>query len=370
MLFFFNFVHIIQPLLYMDLIFLSALLQELLIKNKRVALPGMGTFVLEDISSMFLLDGKTITPPTKKIYFHTSEIKNDGLLENAYAKKKEVSAEEGKDAVALLIKKIRTTLIENMKVDIPGFGSISFGDSYNFCFTIDENFNISPDSYPLELISLKQELGHKEVMEIKTAEKLNDVPEQDAEPVMDIEEEVLITDDSDVSMADVEDNFVFNEIKDIDIEKEIPSFKSYNDIVLGWRNGAKKEEDESVPDMIVDDEIIKDELVEINFVGNDDIINEQVEVNEILEKEEVVVNEGIIENVVIEVDLGSEILSEDKKDKGLRINKWVLIAIILVVSIIIIVALIYVFREELKPLLEKLLYTKQDLQILKQAGEI
>ncbi|MEF9931718.1 MAG: hypothetical protein RR770_05400, partial [Bacteroidales bacterium] len=159
----------------MDLTFLSALLQELLIKNKRVALPGMGTFVLEDISSVFLLDGKTITPPNKKVYFRTSEIKNDGLLDNAYAKKKGISIEEGKTAVSSLVKGIRATLIENMQVEIPKFGTISFGDGYTFNFSVAKDFNIAPDSYPLELISLKPELEDgNEYQNVKVAEKLVD----------------------------------------------------------------------------------------------------------------------------------------------------------------------------------------------------
>lgn len=458
----------------MDLTLLSALLQELLIKNKRVALPGMGTFVLEDLPSVFLLDGRAITPPSKKVYFRTAEIKNDGALEGAYARKHGVSAEKAREAVSLLIKEIRATLIESMKVNIPNFGSISFGESYSFVFTMDDHFNVSPDTYPLEAISLKPEIaGAGVIMQ---------------EPHMDDKR-----------------------VDPVGVQEDELRRKSYNDIISEWHKAAQVPEEEEFPKVtmqvseqagVVDDRMSDPPKYDYGAVdkGPDDLMigNEEVErlkediaekqdefsadfvldevgtvqkMTEIYEAEgafahkpdddcdegyEVVdlsamevqtadiamqtwnmpaaekvqedvggmygAGSGVVSGVVSETERVEKKEKQDQKEekelkerklkeerelkerklkeerelkerkarekqelrakakqekealmgekKPFKINKWIWILLIAVVLVLGLLCAVYFFREDLRPVLEKLLYSKEELEILRKTGRI
>lgn len=402
-LIFFNFVDVIQPLLYMDLTLFSALLQELLIKNKRVALPGMGTFVLENIPSVFLLDGRAITPPTRKVYFRTAEIKNDGALEGAYAKRQGVSLDEAKGAVSLLIKEIRATLIENLKVDIPKFGSISFGESYSFYFTMDENFNVSPDTYPLEAISLKPET------ENAVATKA-DLPAEEKSAIDDIEQhdELRIKSYNDIisewhKAAQVQEEEDEEEVVHVseqagvvdDRMSDPPKYdyetdKKYGGLVVGEdENGILEEDvtekqDEFSADFVVNEvvtEVVNEVVTDVEAVQKMTQMHQPDEqVADIMENDkdagyEIVDLSDVEAHEEPEQETSEELKIREKSTlkgtkKSVVINKWIWISLAVVILIIVLVCAVYLFRDDMRPILEKLLYSKEELDILRQTGRM
>ncbi|MEG0518665.1 MAG: hypothetical protein RR555_07335 [Bacteroidales bacterium] len=409
----------------MDLTLLSALLQELLIKNKRVALPGMGTFVLEDLPSVFLLDGRAITPPSKKVYFRTAEIKSDGALEGAYARKHSVSADKAREAVSLLVKEIRATLIESMQVNIPNFGSISFNESYNFVFTMDDHLNVSADTYPLEAISLKPETAgagasiqephmeqkrvdaaavqedelrmkgyHDIISEWHKAEQVQEEEEEFPKVTMQVSEQMGVVDDRmsdppkyDYGAVDKEPDDLMIGVEEVEILKEDSAGKQDE-----FSAGCVLDEVETVQRMM---EI--DETEETFAKRPDDDCDQGYEVVDLSAMEVSVADSPAVKKpreegkaaVKMSQKEGKAAVKMPQKEgkaavdsvsglgfgvvnekKPIKINKWIWIALVAVVLAVGLLCAVYLFREDLRPVLEKLLYSKEELEILRQTGRM
>ena len=138
----------------MNLAVISVLLQELLLENERITLPGVGTFSLEEVPASFLEESNIMLPPTKKIVFDNLQNKNDGLLENAYARKTGLILEDSKRDLLFLSKKVKEAIANNLKVVIPGFGTL-FNNNGEISFDKDKDLDVSPDSFGLEAITVE-----------------------------------------------------------------------------------------------------------------------------------------------------------------------------------------------------------------------
>lgn len=138
----------------MNLAVISVLLQELLLENERITLPGVGTFSLEEVPASFLEESNIMLPPTKKIVFDNLQNKNDGLLENAYARKTGLILEDSKRDLLFLSKKVKEAIANNLKVVIPGFGTL-YNNNGEIAFDKDKDLDVSPDSFGLEAITVE-----------------------------------------------------------------------------------------------------------------------------------------------------------------------------------------------------------------------
>ena len=130
----------------MDFYIVCAKIQELLIKNESVTLPGTGKFIIESFPAAFLEDGKTIVPPSKKLRF---------IPLTEYQAKDSVAREQEAELVELS-GRIREALVQNGKFEVPGFGVFADNGSGEVTFTIAEEFDFAPDNFALESISLEE----------------------------------------------------------------------------------------------------------------------------------------------------------------------------------------------------------------------
>lgn len=130
----------------MDFYIVCAKIQELLIKNESVTLPGTGKFIIESFPAAFLEDGKTIVPPSKKLRFIplTEDQAKDSVAREQEAELVELSG------------RIREALVQNGKFEVPGFGVFADNGSGEVTFTIAEEFDFAPDNFALESISLEE----------------------------------------------------------------------------------------------------------------------------------------------------------------------------------------------------------------------
>ncbi len=284
----------------MNLPFLSAALQELIIKNKRVVLPGIGVFTLEEVPSFFLNNGKTITPPGKKINFTNSETHDDINLETAYTQKRGITQDESKEEFNILINKIQESIKINRQANIPGFGTIYIDEKYNFYFSSDKSLNICPGSYMLEPISLKPEAA-------------------------------LETDNGCITASD-------------EIIGETIS-----------ENERKQQETSPVTEdtYVQQSDSPRENITEKQPLSSGDGMTEEQPFSE---KPEIPVQPAGIKSPY----------SPPERRKSF---KWLWVFLITIALIVSALVIIYIFREELQPILEKLLYTKEELEILKQAGQ-
>ena len=146
----------------MDFSVICSQIQELLIVNEEVVLPGLGKFIVESTPASFKEDGMSILPPGKKLSFvqDSAQVECDGWQKDLSGK-----------------------ILENLqlcgKYEVTGFGIFTSSEGGEVSFSADENFDFAPDSFSLEAIVLEanediaEKSGEEQVdeQEVKTVEK-------------------------------------------------------------------------------------------------------------------------------------------------------------------------------------------------------
>lgn len=289
----------------MDQILLSSLLQKLVIDNEKVCLPGMGSFVAEEIPSVFLDGGKSITPPGRRILFKSSLMLNDGLLETEYAAAKELPLPQAREMLMEEIAGLRRELEEKEEAELPGFGVFRKREAGQYFFVTDRNFVAAPDSYGLETLTLK----------IKTEPAATEEGNRDIENIPKKDESGTVDRTSGEPHAEGEDIPEQEGSGDTSVET-LPADSLSGEAASGEEKNPEPEN--SLPNQ--------------EAVGGP--VSKQAE-------------------------------TADKKGKKSRIWTTVLwIVGILVIAIL----LVYIFRDSLRPLLEKILYSREELDILHRSG--
>ena len=125
---------------------ICAQIQELLIKNERVVLPGTGEFVVESFPAAFLEDGKTIVPPSKKLRFIPVTGEETG----------KAASGEQEAVLGELSGRIKEALVQAGEFEVPGFGVFANDGAGEVKFTLAEEFDFAPDNFALESISLEE----------------------------------------------------------------------------------------------------------------------------------------------------------------------------------------------------------------------
>ena len=135
-------------------------IQELLIDNEEVILPGLGKFTIESTPASFKEDGMSILPPGKKLSFvqDSAQVECEGWQMDLSGK-----------------------ILENLqlcgKYEVTGFGIFTSNEGGEVSFSADENFDFAPDSFSLEAIALEanEDIAEKSGEE-QVEEKKADVP--------------------------------------------------------------------------------------------------------------------------------------------------------------------------------------------------
>lgn len=115
----------------------SKRLQDLIVENGHLHLPGIGSLVVESLPAAFKEDGKTILPPSKRLVFNANK-----------------EAVEGDDSIVELSNAIVERLESGESFIIPGFGNFEKSGE-DIQFSVDEKFDFAPDNFSLEEISLE-----------------------------------------------------------------------------------------------------------------------------------------------------------------------------------------------------------------------
>ncbi len=160
----------------MDLETLSRLLKELLLVNDRVSLPGMGSFIAELAPSVFSDRATVIHPPYRRILFRTSEVWNDGLLENLYASEIVKEPESVKGEIEHFVREFKNNLNIEKSIRLPGFGTMRATDQKDYFFVADKDLFIYPDGYGLEPLNIRPltKLGLIELLDEEEPKSLGD----------------------------------------------------------------------------------------------------------------------------------------------------------------------------------------------------
>ncbi|MDR2064858.1 MAG: hypothetical protein LBP85_04015 [Prevotellaceae bacterium] len=127
---------------------------ELLEKNKKIVLTGLGYFEITHQSASYDAETKTLHPPVNFLHFNNFDIKSDNVLEKNVAKKLYISEDEASEKILLWIDEICMLLAENQSAVFGKTGEFFINDEGKISFRFSDKTNILKDSYGLKEIYL------------------------------------------------------------------------------------------------------------------------------------------------------------------------------------------------------------------------
>ena len=138
----------------MDVEFLSRMIGELILDNSSLALPGLGTFEVEEMPASFSDRGYTVNPPYRRLSFTGRETADD-LLPQLYASWNHIQTDESAAIIGAFLGELKETLQRDKSLELPGLGRLRATRENHFFFVADEDLDISPDACGLVPVSLK-----------------------------------------------------------------------------------------------------------------------------------------------------------------------------------------------------------------------
>ena len=138
----------------MDVEFLSGMISELMLDHDSLSLPGIGTFVAEDMPASFSDRGYTINPPYRRLSFSGRQT-SDSLLTDLYTGANPSAPKEAEAVLLAFLQELKDDLVEQKSIELPGLGRLRATRENHFFFVADEALDISPEACGLESVSLK-----------------------------------------------------------------------------------------------------------------------------------------------------------------------------------------------------------------------
>jgi len=370
----------------MDLDLLSKILRELILANSRVSLPGMGSFIAEKAPSVFSDRAMVIHPPFRRILFRPSEIWNDELLETKYAQEQGYKIEVAKHDIAEFVNRLKVDLSTNKTYRIPKFGTMRATEQNDYFFVADKDLFNYVETFGLEPVNIKF-LPRRGEVESLNGKPIYNFFKKDIRSILNSDntftkEELVIQEGSNTQEEPVVNagEPIVNAGEQI-ANKEEPVVNAGEPIVNAGEQIANKEE----PVVNAGEPIAnKEPIVNVQdpIVNKEPIINKKPVVNAvepIVSKESIVNAEEPIVNAeepVAPVEAPAPIKAPpiplvepvplDKPTSSKFIRK-VLIILGAIFFIILVITLLFVFKEELRPFWEWILYSKEEREILRSS---
>lgn len=139
----------------MDIDLFADIVNDLVMDNDEVTLPGLGTFVSELMPSTFSDKGYTINPPYRRLSFRQRWNDEDSLLADFYSRTNGIGKEQAEKIVGEFLSGLKDTLQSKKMVLLPGLGRLRATKENTFFFIADEDLEIYPYGFGLEPVSLK-----------------------------------------------------------------------------------------------------------------------------------------------------------------------------------------------------------------------
>ena len=324
----------------MDIDLLAKMVKEAILDHDTVTLPGVGCFVAELVPSTFSDKGYTINPPYRRLYFSPKQ-GGDTYLVDLYARDNEgVDADMATRILTEFLAEMKEVLKVKKTVVFPGLGRLRATRENHFFFVADEDLDIYPEGLGLAPLSLKTHVetpeevatavaGLAELIEEIPGQAGNEEEEPEPEPVPEPETE-LVPESEPIPEP---------------IPEPVPEPET--EPVPEPVEGPAEEPVEEIPDQVGNDEVDKvaEEISPRAALGRND--NEAA-----LGRND---NEAALGRNDNEAALG-------RNDKSRKFWRVVLIVLCVLVGLL----LLFILLSRLAPgLLDPLLYSKEELQILR-----
>lgn len=324
----------------MDIDLLAKMVEELILDNDEVSLPGVGTFVAELIPATFSDKGFTINPPYRKLSFRQRE--GDGnLLVDFYAKANSLETGEARRILTKFLEEMKEVLKVKKYIIFPGLGKLRATKENFFFFVPDENLNIYPEGFGLESVSLK---SHKEVDDVALAAEVL------AAEVAEANEAAGGTEVAEpLPVKEVVETAVTEVAAPAPLAAEKPAPLAETPV----QEPVPAEEPAAVAETVPVEEPVEEPDAVPEPVPAEEAVPEPVAVAEPVPVEEPVVTGGPDADALVQTD-------RPKK----RMPAWLKVLIILVALAILFFGALAILGRVAPEFVDKLLYTPEELQLL------
>ena len=171
----------------MDIELFSSLVRKLIIESDEVTVPGLGTFAATLVPASFSDRGYTINPPYRKLDFiptgdeaaptgadqaagvvkATAEPKGGEVpaIVRRISSARKIGESEAAAELAECVKAIRAALEAERLAELPGLGKLRLTKEGELFFVAAEDLNIYPEGFGLEPVSLKNKEAQESAKE-------------------------------------------------------------------------------------------------------------------------------------------------------------------------------------------------------------
>lgn len=311
----------------MNLELLSSILNKLTLHHERVSLPGLGSFVGEVAPAYFSLAGKAINPPYRRILFRSKELHNDGLLTECYAKELEISREVAEEKLHQFAEWLKIELSEKQHFKFPNFGTIRATADNDYYFVAQQGIFNYIEAFGLEPVTVSHLTPRGKIERLRGRRVRNFFKIKPTFPTLPAPKELSAA-LSDEELSEEQINI------DIDEQSVVQELEGSETITLV---------ENIIEEDIVAEEIISDKIVAEEIDSSDTVIEDKPE-----------------------EDAQDSFVPPQLKESKNSTFKIVVITLSIIFAILVIIILLHHFREELHPLLEKILYNKEERELLRQ----
>lgn len=347
----------------MDIDLLAKMVKEIILDNDAVTLPGIGSFTAELIPSSFTDRGYAITPPYRKLGF-TEKEGGDSLLTDFYAASNSVEKNEAAVIVREFLAEMKDLLKERKTMLLPGLGKLRATRENIFFFVPDEELDIYPAGFGLEPVSLK---SHAETDEAASpavtylsdlpAAETDTVEAETAYEVAGTGEGVDTTEDSEVEV--VGDSGTVETVEETAAAEADEEIESDEEAEIETAGEAAEEEDSDDDELVGAIEEAEDESDEDTEAADDAVVETVAAVS--AEADNAAGHDAAW--------LADDFVPYEYVGTGQDIGKNILkIAFIIVVTVLVLVIAYLVFANIAPDTLDRLLYTPEELEIIRKAG--
>lgn len=145
----------------MDTELLSRMVGELVLDHDVVGLPGLGSFVVEEVPASFSDRGYTVNPPYRRLSFKAGKPEDECLAE-LYAVSNGIDKSTSKAILVDYLSQLKEVLINRKTISLPGLGRLRATRDNKFFFIADEDLDIFPEGVALGPVSLKTHIETQE----------------------------------------------------------------------------------------------------------------------------------------------------------------------------------------------------------------
>ena len=321
----------------MDISLFSRTIKELILENDRVGVPRVGHFLAELMPATFSACRTMINPPYRRMSFCKDgvTVAERDIFLNKLEEVSGLPSAQVAEEYDMFIRGFISDLENEKSVDLPSLGRMHATSCNEYFFVADEDLDIYPDGIGFEPVSVKApdpDFVPEAPPEPEPESTVESEPEPEPEPE-------ITSEPAPESISEQEpesESITEQEPRSEPIPEQEPVAESDTETKQEYDTETKAEL-EPAPEPQTESEPVEVAVIDPEAIEDNKFVEEP------------------------EADAEPELIYEPSKK---HVGLWVVVAIIALV--IVVALLLYFFRDSewLSPLLDKLLYTKEELRIL------